>query len=414
MPQSLQISASTVDPALLDLPWEIPLEDWPEEILAALPRGLSRHTVRFVNLSGRVIAVKEIGETVAHREYELLRDLTRLEAPSVAPTAVVTGRRDKFGEELNGVLITEHLRFSLPYRALFVQSMTPDTAKRLIDALAVLLVQLHLLGFYWGDVSLSNTLFRRDAGAFSAYLVDAETGELHPQLTQGQREYDLELARVNIIGELMDLQAGGYFGEDADPVAVGERIVKRYTQLWEELTATEKIPVDQRWRVTERIERLNELGFSVGELTMDTDVEGATLTIQPKVVDAGHYHRQIMRLTGMDVGEEQARRMLDDMDTYRAIHNLGGMPIEMVAHQWLQEAFMPVVQAVPDDLAQKLEPAQIFHELLEHRWFLAQQRQSNVPLDEVIDSYLTKVLAEKQDEAVFLEPDPLAQSEEEE
>lgn len=414
MPQSLQISASTVDPALLDLPWEIPLEDWPEEILAALPRGLSRHTVRFVNLSGRVIAVKEIGETVAHREYELLRDLTRLEAPSVAPTAVVTGRRDKFGEELNGVLITEHLRFSLPYRALFVQSMTPDTAKRLIDALAVLLVRLHLLGFYWGDVSLSNTLFRRDAGAFSAYLVDAETGELHPQLTQGQREYDLELARVNIIGELMDLQAGGYFGEDADPVAVGERIVKRYTQLWEELTATEKIPVDQRWRVTERIERLNELGFSVGELTMDTDVEGATLTIQPKVVDAGHYHRQIMRLTGMDVGEEQARRMLDDMDTYRAIHNLGGMPIEMVAHQWLQEAFMPVVQAVPDDLAQKLEPAQIFHELLEHRWFLAQQRQSNVPLDEVIDSYLTKVLAEKQDEAVFLEPDPLAQSEEEE
>lgn len=414
MPQSLQISASTVDPALLDLPWEIPLEDWPEEILAALPRGLSRHTVRFVNLSGRVIAVKEIGETVAHREYELLRDLTRLEAPSVAPTAVVTGRRDKFGEELNGVLITEHLRFSLPYRALFVQSMTPDTAKRLIDALAVLLVRLHLLGFYWGDVSLSNTLFRRDAGAFSAYLVDAETGELHPQLTQGQREYDLELARVNIIGELMDLQAGGYFGEDADPVAVGERIVKRYTQLWEELTATEKIPVDQRWRVTERIERLNELGFSVGELTMDTDVEGATLTIQPKVVDAGHYHRQIMRLTGMDVGEEQARRMLDDMDTYRAIHNLGGMPIEMVAHQWLQEAFMPVVQAVPDDLAQKLEPAQIFHELLEHRWFLAQQRQSNVPLDEVIESYLTKVLAEKQDEAVFLEPDPLAQSEEEE
>lgn len=407
MPQSLQISASTVDPALLDLPWEIPLEDWPKEILAALPQGLSRHTVRFVNLSGRVIAVKEIGESVAHREYELLRDLTRIEAPSVAPTAVVTGRRDKFGEELNGVLITEHLRFSLPYRALFIQNMTPSTAGRLIDALAVLLVQLHLLGFYWGDVSLSNTLFRRDAGAFSAYLVDAETSEFHPELTRGQREYDLELARVNIIGELMDLQAGGYFSEDADPVAVGERIVKRYSQLWEELTAPERIPVDQKWRVTQRIERLNSLGFSVGELTMDADPGGDTITIQPKVVDAGHYHRQIMRLTGMDVGEEQARRMLDDMDTYRAVNHLQDMPIEMVAHQWLQEAFMPIVQAVPAELAEKLEPAQIFHELLEHRWFLAQQRQSNVPLTEVIDSYMTRVLAEKQDEAVFLEPDPL-------
>ena len=173
MPQSMEITAARVDPALLDLPWEVPLEDWPSEILAALPRGISRHIVRFVNLSGRVIAVKEIGESVAHHEYQLLRDLVRLDAPSVQPTAVITGRRDPQGEELNAALVTEHLQFSLPYRALFSQFMTPDTATRLIDALAVLLVRLHLLGFYWGDVSLSNTLFRRDAGAFSAYLVDA-------------------------------------------------------------------------------------------------------------------------------------------------------------------------------------------------------------------------------------------------
>ena len=167
IPSTLEITAATVDPALLDLPWDIPLEDWPTEILAALPRGISRHVVRFVNLSDRVIAVKEIGESVAYREYELLRDLSRLGAPSVLPTAVITGRRD-------AVLVTEHLQFSLPYRAVFSQHMTPETAGRLIDALAVLLVRLHLLGFYWGDVSLSNTLFRRDAGSFSAYLVDAD------------------------------------------------------------------------------------------------------------------------------------------------------------------------------------------------------------------------------------------------
>ena len=169
MPQSMQITAATIDPALLDLPWETPLEDWPMDVLAALPRGLSRHIVRFVNLSERVIAVKEIGESVAHREYELLRDLQRLGAPCVTPTAVVTGRTDLAGEELNCALVTEHLSYSLPYRALFSQYMRPETATRLIDALAVLLVRLHLLGFYWGDVSLSNTLFRRDAGAFAAY-----------------------------------------------------------------------------------------------------------------------------------------------------------------------------------------------------------------------------------------------------
>lgn len=402
MPESLEIMAATVDPALLDLPWEIPLEEWPDETLAALPRGISRHIVRFVNLSDRVIAVKEIGPTVAHHEYEMLRDLSRLGAPSVLPTAVITGRRNLDGEELNAVLVTEHLQFSLPYRALFSQYMSADTATRLIDALAVLLVRLHLLGFYWGDVSLSNTLFRRDAGAFSAYLVDAETGELHPKLTSGQREYDVDLARTNIIGELMDLQAGEYFPEDADPIEVGDRIRSRYDELWNELTGTELIDSSQKWKVAQRIERLNDLGFDVAELKM-TSVAGSTeLMIQPKVVDAGHHHRKLMRLTGMDVGEHQAQRLLNDIATYQATSGTPNMPLELAAHQWLNNAFEPVMRAVPTDLKTKLEPAQIYHEFLEHRWYLGEQAGHDVPLEEAIDSYVEKILAAKRDEERFI------------
>lgn len=402
MPESLEIMAATVDPTLLDLPWETPLEEWPDEILAALPRGISRHIVRFVNLSDRVIAVKEIGPTVAHHEYEMLRDLSRLGAPSVLPTAVITGRRSLDGEELNAVLVTEHLQFSLPYRALFSQYMSADTATRLIDALAVLLVRLHLLGFYWGDVSLSNTLFRRDAGAFSAYLVDAETGELHPKLTSGQREYDVDLARTNIIGELMDLQAGEYFPEDADPIEVGDRIRSRYDELWNELTGTELIDSSQKWKVAQRIERLNDLGFDVAELKM-TSVAGSTeLIIQPKVVDAGHHHRKLMRLTGMDVGEHQAQRLLNDIATYQATSGTPNMPLELAAHQWLNNAFEPVMRAVPAELKTKLEPAQIYHEFLEHRWYLGEQAGQDVPLEEAIDSYVEKILAAKRDEERFI------------
>ncbi len=402
MPESLEIMAATVDPTLLDLPWETPLEEWPDEILAALPRGISRHIVRFVNLSDRVIAVKEIGPTVAHHEYEMLRDLSRLGAPSVLPTAVITGRRSLDGEELNAVLVTEHLQFSLPYRALFSQYMSADTATRLIDALAVLLVRLHLLGFYWGDVSLSNTLFRRDAGAFSAYLVDAETGELHPKLTSGQREYDVDLARTNIIGELMDLQAGDYFPEDADPIEVGDRIRSRYEELWNELTGTELIDSSQKWKVAQRIERLNDLGFDVAELKM-TSVAGSTeLMIQPKVVDAGHHHRKLMRLTGMDVGEHQAQRLLNDIATYQATSGTPNMPLELAAHQWLNNAFEPVMRAVPAELKTKLEPAQIYHEFLEHRWYLGEQAGHDVPLEEAIDSYVEKILAAKRDEERFI------------
>lgn len=399
MAQAINIKSMSVDPALLDLPWNIPLEQWPPEVLAALPRGISRHIVRFVNLNSNVIAVKEISSFVADREYEMLRDLLRLGAPCVRPIAVITGRTDANGEELNSVLITEHLSYSLPYRALFSQYMRPETATRLIDALAVLLVRLHLLGFFWGDVSLSNTLFRRDAGAFAAYLVDAETGELHPEgLTSGKRMYDIELARTNIIGELMDLQAGGLLEEDVDTINVGDRIVSRYLELWDVLTGEESFSMSERWRVANRIERLNSLGFDVGELSMTTDLDGTHLSIQPKVVDAGHYHRQIMRLTGLDVQEGQARRMLNDLEAYRSLWNRKDEPLEIAAHAWLADVFEPTIAAVPAEMRRKLEPAEIFHEVLEHRWYMSEAAGYDVSMQDAVADYVANVLANRPDE----------------
>ena len=165
MPGSLRITATTVDPELLELPWDLPLERWPEERIAALPKGISRHIVRLAHLTDHVVAIKETTNALAVREYEMLRTLQRLQAPCVEPVAVIANRRDAAGEELDTALVTRHLRFSMPYRAVFSQRLRPGTATRLVDALAVLLVRLHLAGFFWGDVSLSNTLFRRDAGA---------------------------------------------------------------------------------------------------------------------------------------------------------------------------------------------------------------------------------------------------------
>jgi len=409
--QQLRITAAAPDPALLDLPWDVPLEQWPNSTLAALPRGLSRHVVRFVKLSGRVIAVKEIGESVAYREYELLRQLSRLAAPSVEPVGVITGRRAPDGEPLEAVLITQHLQFSLPYRALFSHSLRPDTATRLIDALAVLLVRLHLAGFYWGDVSLSNTLFRRDAEAFAAYLVDAETGDLHDRLTDGQRGYDLEIARVNIIGELMDLVAGELLDDDADTVAIGAMLVERYEELWTALTDEESFTTGERWRVAARIDRLNDLGFDVGELTIMTDIAGTTVRIQPKVVDAGHHSRRLMRLTGLDVQENQARRLLNDLDAHTAATDRQNDEESFVAHDWLTQVFEPAVRAVPRELRRKLEPAQIFHELLDHRWYISKEQKRDVPLDEAVTSYVQKVLRHRPDELAVLGASGLADDE---
>lgn len=401
--QRLQITAADPDPALLDLPWNIPLEEWPADRLAALPRGISRHIVRFVRLSGGIIAVKEIGETVAHREYELLRQLGRIGGvPCVEPVGVITGRTADDGEPLEAVLITRHLQFSLPYRALFSQELRPETATRLIDALAVLLVRLHLVGFYWGDVSLSNTLFRRDADRFSAYLVDAETGDLHSKLTDGQRNYDVDLARTNIIGEMMDLQAGEYMDEDTDIIAIGDALVQRYNELWAALTDEETFGAADRWRVAARIERLNALGFDVGELEMTTDLDGTKVHIQPKVVEAGHHSRRLLRLTGLDVQDNQARRLLNDLDEYRAAADRQGEEEQFVAHDWVTEVFEPTVRAVPRDMRGKLEAAQMFHEILDHRWYISEKQQRDVPMPEAVASYVTNVLAHRRDEQRLL------------
>lgn len=401
----LTITSAVADEALLDLPWDVPLEAWPSSTIASLPKGISRHLVRFVHLSGSVVAIKETTAEMAEREYEMLRTLQRLEVPCVEPVAVITDRRDVAAEELKPVLVTRHLRFSLPYRALFSQMLRPDTAARLVDALALLLVRLHNIGFFWGDVSLSNTLFRRDAGAFAAYLVDAETGVLHEaMLTKGQREHDLDIARVNIAGELFDLEAGGRVDDDLDPLRVANGIVDQYHSLWRELTESESFAADERWRIHERVQRLNDLGFDIAELDMRTTDEGTRVRIQPKVVDAGHHQRRLLRLTGIDAEENQARRLLNDLDSFHANAENNGLDEEMIAHEWLLRVFQPVIRAIPSELRGKLEQAEVFHQLLDHRWFLAQQRGRDVPLAEAVTSYIHSVLRHRRDEATLVVP----------
>ncbi|CQR65951.1 DUF4032 domain-containing protein [Streptomyces leeuwenhoekii] len=410
---ALQISATNPEhPAvLLELPWQLPLEEWPEKYLVPLPRGISRHVVRYARAGTEVIAVKELAERPALREYELLRALDRLGIPAVDPLAVVTGRTGITGEPLEPVLVTRHLGGSMPYRSMFETTLRPATMHRLMDALAVLLVRLHLAGFAWGDCSLSNTLFRRDAGAYAAYLVDAETGELHPRLSTGQREYDLDLARVNISGELLDLEASGALHPSVDPIEFGTEICARYHGLWEELTRTSVYPAGKYHYIERRIRRLNDLGFDVAEMQIEHASNGDTVTFVPKVVDAGHHQRQLLRLTGLDTEENQARRLLNDLESWMATQDdyapgdpapgsrlrtdrgdVRGARPEVLAHRWVREVFRPTVRAVPPELRGTMDPAEIYHEVLEHRWYLSERAQHDIGLDAAVADYVRNVL----------------------
>src|SRR5919199_191733 len=215
----IQLVPSAGHPNFLDLPWQSPLEEWPPETFVSVARGISRHVVRFVEREGAVYALKELPQRLAGREYRLLRDLARNGIPVVA-------------------------------------------------------------AFFWGDCSLSNTLFRRDAGALSAYLVDAETGELHPELTEGQRRHDLDIAEENVIGELFDLEAELGEPSGRDPFVVAAEIRARYERLWAELTAEELFAAGERHRLEERLRRLNELGFDVDEVEVVAGPQGYRLRLR--------------------------------------------------------------------------------------------------------------------------------------
>jgi hypothetical protein len=402
---ALRIVASRPDPAIITLPWSVPLEEWGEPHLVPLPRGISRHVVRMVRLRDRIYAVKETVEDIAFREYRLLRDLQRLNLPAVVPQGVVTGRVDAHGEELPCALLTEHLRFSLPYRSLFSHGLSQDNLPSLVDAMVVLLVRLHLADFFWGDVSLSNVLFRRSAGGFAAYLVDAETGELRSSLSTAMREYDLTIATENVFAELLDLQASESLSYEVEAHEIVDLLETRYQALWQELTAEEEFSASEMWRMEQRIERLNDLGFDVDELDIVTDFDGDRVRIQPKVVEAGHHQRELQGLTGLHVEDAQARRLLNDLASYTAALNLGREDRHLVANRWLDEIYEPIAAMIPADASGKLETAEIFHEVLAHRWYLAERAGHDVDLFEAAADYIATVLKDKPDEAITAAPD---------
>jgi hypothetical protein len=402
---NFQLTVRTGHPSFLDLPWEQPLEEWSSPRLVTLIRGISRHVVRFVEYDGALYALKELPDRPARREWTLLRRLEGQGMPVVEAVGLVSGRDG----ELDSVLITRHLEYSLPYRALFAGAAIPDLRVHLLNALVELLTRLHLRGFFWGDCSLSNALFRRDAGALSAYLVDAETGELHGSLSKGQRAYDLDIAQTNIVGELLDVDAEVGLPADLDPDETGEEIGRRYTSLWDELTREEVFGADERFRVDERLHRLNKLGFDVEEIQVEAAADGYHLRLEPQVVEPGHHRHRLLRLTGLDAQENQARRMLNDLARYREAlerREKRTMAESVVASRWRQEVFEPTVAAVPEELWARLPAAEVFHQVLEHRWFLSELAGKDVGIDEAVRSYVHSELPTRRPERVVLETPP--------
>jgi hypothetical protein len=402
----LQFIPRKEPPDLLDLPWASPLEDWEHPRLVRMAKGPSRHVVRFVSEGDRVYALKETKDADAEREYAMLRLLAEENLPVVEAVGLITGRETAEGGPLGAVLVSRYLDFALPYGYLFGIEGGYGLGRRLVDAAVVLLVRIHVQGFFWGDCSLANLLFRRDAGTLMAYLVDAETTEHRAPLPEGMRQVDLDVARENVAGGLFDLEAEGLLSPDIDVLELADLITERYTVLWDELTASLEVDMRERHLIEGRLRRLNDLGFDVGELIVEHVAGADRLRVTPALVEEGHHSRELRRLTGLEVQENQARRLLNDIAAFGAyLTRVEGRPVPqaVVAARWIAEVYEPIVERIPAELRDRREPAELFHELLEHRYYLAEAAGHEVDNETALRSYLESVLPFRPKERVILD-----------
>ena len=377
---------------LLDLPWEQPLAEWPDTLgFRDIDVGPSRHLVRFLVVEGALLALKEEPITVARREYAVLSHLERVGLPAVKPIGVA-----EHAEQDSAILVTEYLAQSLQFRRLLSRfPLGPGPYRsRLLDAMAWLLVDLHRGGVFWGDCSLANTLFRRDGDRIEAYLVDAETSEIHPSLSDGQRAYDLEILVENVGYGLADVAALQGRDEDIEKaVEAAEAVRQRYQALWAELHEEPALPAGDRQAIRARLRRLNELGYAVDEIEIEPGVgPGNRPEVRLRITTSNrafHAH-ELERLTGLRALEGQARVLLNDLReyvTWLRSTTEPGITEAAGARRWVREIVDPTLRRLRPAIGIR-DPIQAYIDVLEHKWLLSERARRDVGLEKAVEAYL--------------------------
>ena len=264
---------------------------------------------------------------------------------------------------------------------------------RLLDAMAWLLVDLHRSGVYWGDCSLANTLFRRDGDKIQAFLVDAETSELHPSLSDGQRMFDLDILVENVAFGLADLAAlqGRPEGPE-EAIELAETVRARYAALWDEITCEPELSPDDRHAIRARIRALNDLGFAVDEIALEPSAGGdGTIRLRVAVANRRFHVRKLERLTGIVALEGQARLLLNDLEEYRAwieYHEARLLTDAEAADRWLQAVLEPALESLIPAIGPLRDPLQAYCDVLEEKWILSEMAGGDVGLEAAMEAYI--------------------------
>ncbi len=375
----------------MSIDWARPLAGWDSEYLVERPVGLHRHEVRFIALNDVTYAVKELPVIPGRRDYEVLRLLEERNAPAVRPIGLaVRGAQDPTTEGA-AVLITRFADRAVPFRHVMSRGELGELRPALLDAVAGLLVELHLYGCFWGDCSLSNVLYRHDGATLETILVDAETATIRPFLSDGGRREDIEIMIENVGAEMADLAASVGLSLDEADLGLGREIAERYEVLWQEVSGTVSIPNDQRYRIADKIRRLNALGFEVDEIEVQPHPSHHHVHLHVKVGDRTWHANRLRELTGIEASENQSRHLLADLQYWEML--LGpALPGDRAlrAARWRMEVYEPHL----DELSTRLRPGadlvQAYCDLLTHRYYMSVAAGRDVGTEKALADWLER------------------------
>jgi hypothetical protein len=386
-----QITIRPGHPDFLGLPWTQPLAEWEVDGFLDLPMGISRHEVRFISFPGGIYVIKELPTPLARNDYSVLRTLEAYGAPAVVPVGLVEGRTVDAGQEVSAALITSYEPFSFSYREILAGPGFGPRRNQMLDAFASLLVELHVIGCYWGDCSLSNVLYRFDAEALETIMVDAETAFVieDGELTKGQREEDVAIMVENVAGGMADLAAEAGLVLDQADLGLGEDIADRYRRLWSELRAVETVRATERFKIKEKIDRINRLGFDVEEVDLVPNLDDtAEFRISVRVGGRTFHSNRLKALTGIDALENQARQILSDLH-YFAVRKGGDSPTGKSVHavRWRVAEFEPTLSRLKE-VEGVVDPVQAYCDLLHHRYMMAVGAGRDVSTAEALEDWI--------------------------
>jgi hypothetical protein len=389
MSETYTLTVRPGHPDFFDLPWEKSIADWGCARFVELPRGLSRHEVRFVSYEQGVYVIKEMPRRAARREYDILRALEDKDVSTAVPVAIIEGRYLDPGAERSAAIITRYLDFSFSYLELLQGPGFGARRAQMLDAFAGLLVELHLIGCFWGDCSLANVLYRHDADAIETIMIDGETAAIHESLSDGQRREDLEIMIINVAGGMADIAASQSIPIEEADLTLGEDIAERYRALWSELNDTQLIGPEERYKITEKLQRLNDLGFDVDEVSLVSTPAGDRLHMKITVGERNFHSARLRGFTGIDALDRQARQILSDLHYYQA-QNGAFTPADKAvsAMRWRVGVFEPLLERLRT-IPTVNDPLQSYCELLHHRYVKSVECGHDIGTEAALTSWLT-------------------------